>query len=284
MPERMHVNFGGDPGRDDYGLPPVDIEIPDDARELDRDVHAYYREMRAHRRRMLARRIYTPLSRDGMVLPLLAGCLALTLLAGTLLTVLTTGQSTITPPRQPGTARSHNAPAAGAPGGLLPNAEVLVNGQMATLQGLPPGVLVLALVPAGCQCTPDLAVLAAHVMQAHADMYLIGTQPAQLIALSRRVGLGTAHAVTDVYHQLPARYRPAALTAVLVRPDGRIASFFLNPAHNPKFEVAMRSMERPATPAPSGTATTSLAPSGTRTRALPRRATPVLAALTSATG
>ena len=89
MPEKMRVNIGGDPERDDYGLPPVDIEIPDDARELDRDVQAYHRELRAQRRHRLAQRLGGPLTRDGMVLPLLAGCLALTLLAGTLLTVFT---------------------------------------------------------------------------------------------------------------------------------------------------------------------------------------------------
>ena len=27
------VNQGGEPGHDDYGLPPIDIEIPDDAAE-----------------------------------------------------------------------------------------------------------------------------------------------------------------------------------------------------------------------------------------------------------
>src|SRR6516165_11796412 len=91
----MRVNTGGDPGRDDYGLPPVDIEVPDDARELERDVHAYHRELRSRRRRLLARRLTGPLARDGMVLPLLAGCLALTLLAATLLTVFTVGQGAI---------------------------------------------------------------------------------------------------------------------------------------------------------------------------------------------
>ena len=45
----MRVNLGGDPGRDDFGLPPTDIQIPDDARELDRDVQAYYRELRSLR-------------------------------------------------------------------------------------------------------------------------------------------------------------------------------------------------------------------------------------------
>ncbi len=86
---RMLVNRGGDPERDDYGLPPVDIEIPDDARELDRDIQAYRRELRLQRRHRLVRRLGGPLTRDGMVLPLLASCLALTLLAGTLLTMFT---------------------------------------------------------------------------------------------------------------------------------------------------------------------------------------------------
>jgi len=69
------VNLGGEPERDDFGLPPVDIEIPDDARELDRDVQAYHREQRALRRHLRRRRLRGPLSSDGMVMPLLAGCL-----------------------------------------------------------------------------------------------------------------------------------------------------------------------------------------------------------------
>jgi hypothetical protein len=89
------VNVGGEPERDDFGLPPVDIEIPDDARELDREVQAYHRELRAERRRMRARRLGGPLTRDGMVLPLLAGCLVLALVSGTLLTLFSAGQAGI---------------------------------------------------------------------------------------------------------------------------------------------------------------------------------------------
>jgi hypothetical protein len=87
------VDVGGEPERDDFGLPPVDIQIPDDARELDRDVQAYRRELRAERRRRRARRLGGPLTRDGMVLPLLAGCLVLALVSGTLLTLFSAGQS-----------------------------------------------------------------------------------------------------------------------------------------------------------------------------------------------
>ena len=85
------MNLGGEPERDDSGLPPVDIEIPDDARELDRDVQAYRRELRARRRRERRMRLHAPLTRDGVVLPLLASCLVLALIAGTLLTVFTAG-------------------------------------------------------------------------------------------------------------------------------------------------------------------------------------------------
>ncbi len=83
------MNPGGEPERDDTGLPPVDIEIPDDARELDRDVQAYYREQRAHRRQRRRSRLNGFLGRDGIVLPLLACCLILALITGTLLTVFT---------------------------------------------------------------------------------------------------------------------------------------------------------------------------------------------------
>src|ERR1700745_3118827 len=145
----MCVNAGGDQGRDDYGLPPVDIEGPDDARELARDVLAYHRELRGLGRRRLAKRFYGPLTRDGMVLPLLAGCLALTLLAATLLTVFTVGQGAIGQGQGPvsgpfthpdfarpgaaspaaGSSGASLGPAIGRPGGPLPDAMVLVGGQ-----------------------------------------------------------------------------------------------------------------------------------------------------------
>jgi hypothetical protein len=83
------VNPGGEPERDDTGLPPVDIVIPDDARELDRDVQAYYRELRAQRRHERRHRLHRTITRDGIILPLLACCLILALITGTLLTVFT---------------------------------------------------------------------------------------------------------------------------------------------------------------------------------------------------
>ena len=83
------MNPGGEPERDDTGLPPVDIEIPDDARDLDRDVQAYHRELRAERRRQHWRSVHHRFGSDGIVLPLLACCLILALITGTLLTIFT---------------------------------------------------------------------------------------------------------------------------------------------------------------------------------------------------
>jgi hypothetical protein len=243
----MRVNNGGDPGRDDYGLPPVDIKVPDDARELDRDVQAYHRELRSLRRRMLARRVTGPLARDGMVLPLLAGCLALTLLAATLLTVFTVGQGAIGqgqgpvggPFSHPDFARSGAAspaagssgtslgPAVGRPGGPLPDTMVLVDGQpmhLADLTGPGEYVVVLALIPPACKCLRNLRQLTVQAQEGGAQTYLVGVRGENVSQLSNQIGLGAAHAVEDTEGLLPALYRNSTmLTAVVVDKDGSVA-------------------------------------------------------------
>jgi hypothetical protein len=85
------VNPGGGSGWDDA---PLDIQIPDDARELDRDVLAYHRELRAQRRRNRLRRLTGPFSGQGTVMPLLASILAVCLVAGAMLSVATFSPST----------------------------------------------------------------------------------------------------------------------------------------------------------------------------------------------
>ncbi len=107
------MNPGGEPERDETGLPPVDIEIPDDARELDRDVQAYYREQRAARRQQRRQRVRGSLAKDGIVLPLLACCLILALITGTLLTVFTaTSDQNLA--RLPGSGRAAGSTPGGA--------------------------------------------------------------------------------------------------------------------------------------------------------------------------
>ncbi len=96
------MNPGGGAGWDE---PPLDIQVPDDARELDRDVLAYHREQRAKRRRNRLNRLAGPLGGHGTLLPLLASILAVCLVAGAMLSV-----ATFSPARAPGKP-SHSATA-----------------------------------------------------------------------------------------------------------------------------------------------------------------------------
>ena len=97
------MNPGGGSGWDE---PPLDIQIPDDARELDREVLAYHRELRAKRRRDRLRRLAGPLAGRATVMPLLASILAVCLVAGAMLSVATFSPATapaVRTPRPPAT-------------------------------------------------------------------------------------------------------------------------------------------------------------------------------------
>ena len=220
----MLVNRGGDPERDDYGLPPVDIEIPDDARELERDIQAYRRELRMHRRHRLARRLGGPLTRDGMVLPLLASCLALTLLAGTLLTMFT-ARHAVPSTLQTTSAPRQSQPPVGQVGGLLPAVRVTVgDDQIRALRDFRSSVF--ALVPAGCRCAAAAHRLSAQASAAGVMLYFVATRPAipEARKLARRSGLSADHVVTDAQDAMGSAYHPGGLTTVLVYRDGLVRS------------------------------------------------------------
>ena len=95
------MNPGGGSGWDET---PLDIQIPDDARALDRDVLAYHREQRAQRRRNRLRRLarpFAPFAAHGSVMPLLASILAVCLVAGAMLSVATFSPATPPADRTP---------------------------------------------------------------------------------------------------------------------------------------------------------------------------------------
>jgi hypothetical protein len=103
------VNPGGGAGWDE---PPLDIQIPDDARELDRDVLAYHRELRAQRRRNRLRGLTGPIAGRGTLMPVLASILAVCLVAGAMLSVATFSPATTgdtTHPRTTAAASSQTA-------------------------------------------------------------------------------------------------------------------------------------------------------------------------------
>lgn len=228
----MLVSRGGEPERDDYGLPPVDIEIPDDARELDRDVQAYHRELRALRRQRLLRRLVGPIARDGMVLPLLASCLALTLLAGTLLTMFTTrrADAPVTQSQTPTTPQSAS-PSVGQVGGPLPASTVQLDGKPVELSTV--HTAVLALVPAGCHCAAAARQVSLQATAARVTVYLIalGRSVSQVRAMVPKPGkTATILVARDTHGALASAYHRSGLTVVLVDRVGSVRNVQQNVA------------------------------------------------------
>jgi hypothetical protein len=219
----MLVNLGGNPDRDDYGLPPVHIEVPDDARDLARDVQAYHRELRAKRRLQFLRRLLGPLSKDGMVLPLLASCLALTLLAGATLTMLDAGRVLQSPVRPTAPVRAPTA-SVGQAGAALPDTTAQVDGKLTRLRSLAPAVL--ALVPPGCGCATAVRRLSTQAGAAGVRVYLVGTDHwmTEVRMLAAGSGPRPAHVIDDTADILGPAYHRTGLTAVLVYADGAVSA------------------------------------------------------------
>jgi hypothetical protein len=240
------VSFASDPGRDDGNLPPLNIVIPDDARELSRDVLAYHREMRAQRRRGRLLRLLRPFrgpasSGRAAVIPLIAVCLAISLVGGALLSVATMSPAsapTLTAPQASGQAAVLT---------VLPEGSVEVNGTVKAVRSLVTSVI--ALVPANCDCGQKLARLAGQAATAHVPLYFAaaGPEAAQLDALTAHYGGGTAVALKDYKSVLTTAYHPATLTALLVFKNAT-ATVLRSPG--PSFELtpAMRALGQDSPP------------------------------------
>ena len=241
------MNQGGEQGHDDYGLPPVDIEIPDDARELSRDVQAYHRELRALRRHQRSMRWRAPFRRSGVAIPLLAGCLIVALVAVMISAMLTTNP--YLPPDQPtrqptaGTsysttrnspshsaAASATSPAGGTSAGKttaktrLPGKTISVAGKPRPLRAL--RSTALAIVPANCGC--DTAVRQLLIQARHAGIlvYLVSPRGTSAAALSRLASLAsgtkTTRVATDQGNVLTAAFNPVGFTVLLVDAHGLV--------------------------------------------------------------
>lgn len=216
------MSFASEPGRDDGSLPPVHIVVPDDARELDRDVLAYHRELRARRRRERLMRLFRPLRRHGpggqaAILPLIATCVALSMLAGAMLSVVTISPASAPTVSTPQSAAAH----AGQPQApvKLPSGTVRVDSRTVPVRSLVSSAL--ALIPAGCDCGPALRRLAEQASAADVGLYFVGSGAAmpQLASLTVQYGGGTATAVYDTGNLLDETYHPAGLTVLLVYSD-----------------------------------------------------------------
>ncbi len=250
------MNQGGEHGHDDYGLPRVDIEIPDDARELFRDVQAYHRELRAVRRHQRSMRLRAPFRRSGVAIPLLAGCLIAALVAVMVSAMFTANPYFRVAGQQPsgaagpghgsGSAGSRSARSASSPGrprtspsnevarpspatkpaiSRLPGRSIRVAGKPLGLRTLSSAAL--AIVPANCDCAAAVRQLLAQAESAQVPVYLVGPRGSSLIVLNRLAtaspaGTQTPMVAADDHNVLTSTYRTVGFTVLLVDSHGSV--------------------------------------------------------------
>ncbi|NVI90417.1 hypothetical protein [Actinomadura sp. BRA 177] len=249
---------GGDSEPDDYGLPRIDVVVPDDARELERDMAAYHREERRRRRHARVRRFVHPVTRFGVAIPIIAGALLVALLSGVLMTAF--GPRPV--PRPTGAQLAPRPSASpGKIGGLLPDEQVVqADGSTSTpLRDLRPGVI--GIVPPAYECENVVADLAGETRQYKLNFWLVADpRPAgdrKATSLKElRACVGTAHDGTPLILEdragvLAAAYAPApgtrgptgtGLTAVFVQPDGIVTEIVHAPQPGPELTGRVESL------------------------------------------
>lgn len=241
------MRHSGDP--DDYGLPRVDVVVPDDARELDRDIVAYRREERRQRRRARWRRLTSPITRFGLAAPFIAGALMIALISGTLITVFgpePVPQATGRPIADRPSARP------GQIGGVLPDGLVVVPGHRKRLIDLRPAVILI--VPPSCRCESTVNELSRQAHEYRIGLYLVADQRGaatvsaeqrtkEMRDLAGAARYGVAIVAEDTKAVLATSYQATGLTAVLVHADGVVDDVLRGVPPQPRLERRLEQLQ-----------------------------------------
>ncbi|WP_283138759.1 hypothetical protein [Rhizohabitans arisaemae] len=191
------------PHHDDSGLPPIHIEIPDDARELEPEVRAYQRELRHRRRADRLRHLRERIGVKGPIGPIVATVALLIAISATMLITFTPKQGNPVT-----TTRTGQKP---------PDLQLRMGASNVWVRHLRPAVLFL--VPPDCRCDPVIDDLRT---QAHAEgipFYLVTRHP-----LSRP---GTT-VISDPSGRIVTAYPRTGPTAVFIHSDGVVGAILHN--------------------------------------------------------
>lgn len=234
------MSFASEHGQDDGSLPPLNVEIPDDARELARDVLAYHREQRARRRRERVLRLLGPLGRaevvrHGAVIPIVATCTAMAMLIVAMLSIMT-----VSPASAPTLDAS---PPAGSPD-RLPAGQVQLDGHAVSIPTLTQDALVL--VPSACGCGNAMKAVADQARSSRVSVYFVYYAPsaaaaARAAGTTRAYGDGVARTLDDQRGTLFDAYEPAGMTVLLVRQNASVEVYASLPARF-NLTAAMRAL------------------------------------------
>lgn len=207
---------------DDNNLPPVDVDIPDDASELDREIQAYRREVRWQRRHDRWRHLVRGMRRRGGLTPFIVGAVLVAALCAALLVVSTrpSEQALQGPGGKKGQAN------VGEIGGPVPDIQVTVAGKAQRLRELSPAVLVLA--PRDCDCGAVLRELDAKAHDYGIPVYLVesGESAPDQSSLARRLGTHgrQPHVLKESDGVVAHAYGTRGLTTVLVDKAGDVST------------------------------------------------------------
>ena len=191
-----------------------EVHVPDDAAELDRDLHAYRRELAARRRRERLLRLYA-LARPAPVLPIVAA-LALVAVIGSSLVLF----HRTTPPSTLPVANARTHPV-GAPGGLIPDITLTVAGHAVAVRSERPGVVVV--VPSGCNCSGVVDALAGQANAFGLAVLLVGTPgDPELSGLAAGARSGIFTPAVDPTGALARTYRTRGVSVLLLARDATV--------------------------------------------------------------
>lgn len=259
------------PAEGDAGLPDIshlEFVVPDDLSELDDEVAAYRADQRRAQRSRRLRRIAAAFGwhQHGVSAGAVTGLVVL----GALIVASAVGLA-------PGTARFVRpgpsplaAPkvTAGFPGGLTPDINVLVSGQILALRTFRPAVFVL--LPANCNCAPAVHAVVGSAAASQINVFLVSNDApgstaaaqADRLAADRMAG-GTYSMVMYDTGLLDKTYRSTGVEgplAVFVRADGVVMGSAVALASDSHVESQLSQLV--SVPDASSTTTPSTGPAG----------------------
>jgi hypothetical protein len=237
------VGLHGDP--DDYGLPEVDVVIPDDARELDRDVIAYRRELRQTRRRERWQRLTRPFTRYGIAAPFIASAVLIALISGVLMTVVSPRpNSPVVQVPPTGPPRLHP----GQIGGGLPPGTVVAGGKRIPITGFFTVAGVIMIVPRACGCDTAVRSLTQQAGGQRLQVWLVadGRTGSDAEDVRRLAARGVAIPADDPDRVLSTTYRATGLTAVLIQPDKVVHDVIRGVRTGRDYSADLRAVQTPS--------------------------------------
>jgi hypothetical protein len=245
----VEPGVGGSSSSEDKpgGIPAgAHVVVPDDARELARDVAAWRREERWKRRRRFIERMLG--GRASSTRALSAPIIITLMIAATLLgaTLIFPGRTPEHPPTAPVPlvlAAPSTAP--GTVGGLVPDDALVGQTGTTTARALRPALLVVA--QSECACATALTHLAQEAADNGLTIYLIGSraQQSDLNALAGSTSVAV-RVMVDQDSAITTAFAKGTLTVVAVHADGVIEQIVNDFTRTTSLETVLPELKQPA--------------------------------------